>query len=53
MSSKIKHYGDGTVTIWIDVDPVNGNDENSGKKGEGSVKTLKRAKELLRELPTV
>lgn len=51
-SSYVEYHGDGTATVYIDVDPTNGDDKNSGRKGEGPVKTLKRAKELLRGLPT-
>lgn len=53
MNSPVEYHGDGTATVWIEVDPVNGNDDNSGKKGEGPVKTLKRAEELLSGLPPV
>lgn len=51
MESPVENHGDGTATVWIERDPINGNDKNSGKKGEGPVRTLKRAEELLAKLP--
>ena len=53
MESPVKYHGNGTATVWVEVDPVNGDDKNSGKKGEGPVKTHDRAKELLSKLPSV
>lgn len=53
MGSKAEYHGDGTATVWVDIDPVKGDDKNSGRKGEGPVKTLARAKQLLSGLPSV
>ena len=53
MKSPVEYHDDGTATVWINVDPVNGDDKNSGIKGEGPVKTHKRAMELLSVLPSV
>jgi hypothetical protein len=51
MGPSVEYHGDKSATVWIDVDPVNGDDKNSGRKGEGPVKTLFRAKQLLSGLP--
>lgn len=53
MGSRVDCHGDGTATIWLDRDPINGDDKNSGKKGEGPVKTLRRQAELLSKVPAL
>lgn len=53
MKSNVEYHSDGTATVWVDVDLINGDNNNSGRKGEGLVKTHTRAKELLAKLPEV